>query len=89
MKQIKLGSNMLKKLIYWLLMTIYFIKGLIKTLYFKKGKTYHGGVNKCHSVYMGNRTFYETQYGSGLGFEVYDQKPRKYPIWQIGLFKWK
>ena len=80
---------MLKKFIYWLLMTIYFIKGLFKTLCFKKNKTYYGGINNCHSVYMGKRTFYESQSKSDLGFTVYEGKPRKYPIWQIGLFKWR
>ena len=80
---------MKNNIIYNILKSFYFIKGCIKVLFFKKDKIYHGGINNCACQYIGKRTFYETQSKGGLGFLVYDKRQRTYPLWQIGMLKFK
>ena len=64
-------------------------RGLWRSLWLKKGEKYYGGRNKRDGVYLGDRTFYETFYITGLGYHYLDSHKVKYTYWELGMFKWE
>ena len=70
---------------------VYTIIGLFKTMRFKEGHKYIGGINRnAASIYRGNRTFYESFHAvePTYGICVFKTRNKKYKFCEIGLFKW-
>ena len=70
---------------------VYSIIGFFKSLTFKKGRKYFGGINiNANSVYRGKRTFYESLHDvePTYGVCVFKTRMKTYKYWEIGLFKW-
>ena len=70
---------------------VYSVIGFFKTIRFKKGHKYIGGINKnAASIYRGKRTFYESfnAVEPTWGVCVFKTRNKTYKYWEIGLFKW-
>jgi len=79
------------KVKFYIVKFVYLIIGFFKSLRFKKGYKYIGGINSnANSVYKGNRTFYESLHAvePTYGVCAFKTRMKKYKYWEIGLFKW-
>ena len=82
---------MIKRIKYCIVKFVYSIIGFFKSLRFKKGYKYMGGINRnANSVYRGKRTFYESLHATEptYGVSVFKTRNKTYKYWEIGLFKW-
>lgn len=79
------------KVLQWILIKFFTIKGWFKSKKLKKNSTYYGGVNKTYGIYMGNNTFYEqlSCTDNMYGVTYFSTKQVKYNYLQLGLFNWK
>ena len=79
------------KVKFYIVKFVYSIIGFFKSLRFKKGYKYMGGINRnANSVYRGKRTFYESFHATEptYGVCVFKTRNKTYKYWEIGLFKW-
>lgn len=79
------------KVKFYIVKFVYSIIGFFKSLRFKKGYKYMGGINRnANSVYRGKRTFYESLHATEptYGVCVFKTRNKTYKYWEIGLFKW-
>lgn len=79
------------KIKYNIVKFVYSVIGFFKTIRFKEGHKYIGGINKnAASIYRGKRTFYESfnAVEPTWGVCVFKTRNKTYKYWEIGLFKW-